>query len=176
MCVLFKALLSRLPLCKEIIFVIDDTLVKKWGRNFFGLGCYPDPTDKNPGVSRRRVWDHCWVVLALLWECGPGRWFCFPLGALLFIPEVVCSQEWPFLTKIELAVRLLKSLCPLNKRVIVEVDNLGEYTRQLKFLEPLLTDSKFFHIGTGHPGVPLGADFIISAEVGALQSLGWKVT
>lgn len=121
---LFKVLVSRLPLCTDIIVAIDDTLVKKWGRTFFGLGCYPDPTDKNPGASRRRVWGHCWVVMALLWECGPGRWFCFPLGALLFVPEVVCSQEWPFLTKIELAVRLLKSLCPLNKRVIVVVDNM----------------------------------------------------
>jgi hypothetical protein len=33
----------------ELIVVIDDTVVKKWGRKFFGLGCYRDPTDKNPG-------------------------------------------------------------------------------------------------------------------------------
>lgn len=120
---LLDLLLRTLSFGGEVVLAIDDTLVKKWGRGFFGLGCYVDPTDKNPGASRRRVWGHCWVVVALLWERGPGRWFCFPLGALLFVPEAVCPKGFPFQTKIELAVILLKRL-RFSKGVIVLVDNL----------------------------------------------------
>jgi hypothetical protein len=120
---LLALILRLLPFPAEVVAAIDDTLVKKWGRHFFGLGCYPDPTDKNPGASRRRVWGHCWVVLALLWERSRGQWFCFPLGALLFVPKWVCSRQWPFKTKIELAVWLIERLRFLQ-RLIVVVDNL----------------------------------------------------
>lgn len=122
-------LLARLPFGDEadagasVVLALDDTLVKKWGRGFFGLGYYPDPTDKNPGAARRRVRGHCWVVLALLWEQGPGRWFCFPLGALLFVPERLCSRAFPFQTKIDLAAALLGRL-RFARRVILLVDNL----------------------------------------------------
>jgi hypothetical protein len=51
-----------LKLPEEIIFAIDDTLVKKIGKHFFGLGYYPDPTDKNPGANKRKVRGHCWSV------------------------------------------------------------------------------------------------------------------
>jgi hypothetical protein len=120
---LFTLLLGKLSFGNEVVLAIDDTLVKKWGRRFFGLGYYPDPTDKNPGASRRRALGHCWVVLALLWEQGPGRWFCFPLGALLFVPESRCSRAFPFQTKIELAAALLRRL-RFAPRVILVVDNL----------------------------------------------------
>jgi hypothetical protein len=121
---LFDLVATRLGLGKEIILAIDDTTVKRWGRHFFGLGYYPDPTDKNPGAARRKVLGHCWVVMALLWEKGPGRWFCFPLGALLFIPQAVCSPGWTFQTKIELAVELLRRVVFHGRRIIVVVDNL----------------------------------------------------
>ncbi len=85
---------------------------------------YPDPTDKNPGASKRRVLGHCWVVLALLWEWGPGQWVGFPLGALLFVPLAVCPEGWPFQTKIELALLLLHRLRWPAQRLILVVDNL----------------------------------------------------
>jgi len=116
--------LDRLGVPHELVFTLDDTMVEKSGRHIFGLGCYPDPTDKNPGASRRRVWGLCWVVLALLWERGRGQWFCFPLRALLFVPQKVCSATWPFVTKIELAARLVRWLEAIKRRVIVVVDNL----------------------------------------------------
>jgi len=121
---LFRLIVGRLGLGLELIFAIDDTTVKKWGRHMFGLGYYPDPTDKNPGAARRKVLGHCWVVLALLWEKGPGKWFCFPLGALLFVPQAICSGPWVFQTKIELAVELLRRLVLCGRRVILVVDNL----------------------------------------------------
>lgn len=107
-----------------LVVAIDDTLVKKWGRRFFGLGCYPDPTDKNPGASRRRVWGLCWVVLGLLVERRPARWFCFPLAALLFVPRAACGGGWPFASKIELAGRLLDRLAQGGRRMVLVVDNL----------------------------------------------------
>ncbi len=121
---LLDVLSQRLPLGGEVAVAIDDTLVKKWGRKFFGLGLYPDPTDKNPGAHKRRVYGHCWVVLALLWEYRGGKWLGFPLAALLFVPRRRCARGWPFLSKIDLAEHLLCSLRWSAGRVIVVVDNL----------------------------------------------------
>lgn len=120
---LLDLITRQLHLPSEIIIALDDTLVKKWGRNFFGLGYYPDPTDKNPGASKRRVLGHCWVVMALLWE-NAGRWFAFPLAALLFVPEKVCPKGWEFMTKIELAALMLKRLRWPAQRLVLVVDNL----------------------------------------------------
>jgi hypothetical protein len=115
---------QRLGPCGEMVVALDDTLVKKWGRKFFGLGLYPDPTDKNPGARKRRVYGHCWVVVALLWEYQAGHWVGFPLAALLFVPVALCSPAWPFLTKIDLATWLLRRLCWPAPRVVIVADNL----------------------------------------------------
>ena len=115
---------KRLPLGGEVVVAVDDTLVKKWGRKFFGVGLYPDPTDKNPGAHKRRVYGPCWVVLALLWESRVGKWLGFPLAALLFVPRCRCAPAWPFLSKIDLAERLLSGLRWPAGRLIMVVDNL----------------------------------------------------
>jgi len=120
---LLELLTARLTLFEEIILALDDTLVKKSGKKFFGLGYYPDPTDKNPGAHKRRVLGHCWVVMALLWEKA-GRWFAFPIAALLFVPEKICPRGWKFLTKIELAVLLIQRMRWAAKRLVLVVDNL----------------------------------------------------
>jgi hypothetical protein len=121
---LLTLLVTTLGLYGEIVVALDDTLVKKWGRKFLGLGLYPDPTDKNPGAPKRRVWGHCWVVLALLWAYQAGKWVGFPLAALLFVPLALCSKAWPFLTKIDLAGWLLRGLCWPAARLIIVADNL----------------------------------------------------
>jgi hypothetical protein len=121
---LLDLLAHTLGVAGEVVVALDDTVVKKWGRKFFGLGLYPDPTDKNPGAHKRRVYGHCWVVLALLWEYQVGKWVGFPLAALLFVPLVLCSRQWPFLSKIDLAERLLRGLRWPATRLIVVVDNL----------------------------------------------------
>jgi hypothetical protein len=61
-------------------------------------------------------------VLALLWEKNRGQCFCFPLGALLFVPQKGCVGG--FQTKIELAIKLLGRLKIQQRRLIVVVDNL----------------------------------------------------
>jgi hypothetical protein len=119
---LLDLLAQQLGLGEEIIIAIDDTLVKKTGKHFFGLGYYPDPTDKNPGAHKRKVRGHCWVVLALLFRQS-NKWLAFPLAALLFIPEAVCKSGC-FKTKIELAEQLLKRFRWPGKRLILLVDNL----------------------------------------------------
>ena len=75
------ASLRLLPAEAPLILALDDTLIKKWGRKFFGLGRYPDPTDKNPGAHKRKVWGHCWVVAALLYEKSPRPVVLFSAGA-----------------------------------------------------------------------------------------------
>ncbi len=114
---------QRLKIMDEIVVAVDDTLVKKWGKKFFGLGYYPDPTDKNPGHQKRRVLGHCWVVMALLWERG-GKWFAFPLSALLFVQEKFCPKGWEFKTKIELAAMMIKRFSWPARRLVLVVDNL----------------------------------------------------
>ena len=119
---LLDLLAQGLGLGEEIIIAIDDTLVKKIGKLFFGLGYYRDPTDKNPGAHKRKVRGHCWVVLALVFRQGK-TWLAFPLAALLFLPEAVCKPG-SFKTKIELAEQLLKRFRWPGKRLILLVDNL----------------------------------------------------
>ena len=114
---------ERLKIMDEIVIAIDDTLVKKWGKKFFGLGYYPDPTDKNPGHQKRRVLGHCWVAMALLLERG-GKWFAFPLSALLFVPKKACEKDWEFKTKIELAAMMIKRLSWPARRLVLVGDNL----------------------------------------------------
>jgi DDE superfamily endonuclease len=121
---LLDLLAQRLGTSGEMVVALDDTLVKKWGRKFFGLGLYPDPTDKNPGARKRRVYGHCWVVAALLWEYQAGKWVGCPLAALLFVPLALCSPAWPFLTKIDLATWLLRGLCWPATRLVIVADNL----------------------------------------------------
>jgi len=121
---LLGLVIKKLGLREEIVIALDDTLVKKWGKNFFGLGHYPDPTDKNPGAHKRRVLGHCWVAMTMLWERGPGQWFSFPLSSLLFVPEKQCSKEFPFQTKIELAKTLIGRLLWPAQRLVLVVDNL----------------------------------------------------
>jgi hypothetical protein len=121
---LLDVLITTLGLAGEVVVVLDDTLGKKWGKKFFGLGLSPDPTDQNPGAHTRRVWGHCGVVLALLWEYQTGQWVGFPLGALVFVPLALCSTAWPFLSKIDLAEWLLRGLRWPATRLILVVDNL----------------------------------------------------
>jgi hypothetical protein len=121
---LLDLLAQRLGLSGEVVVALDDTVVKKWGRKFFGLGLYPDPTDKNPGARKRRVYGHCWVVMALLWEYQVGHWVSFPLAAVLFVPVALCSTAWPFLTKIDLATWLVGRLRWPAPRVVLVADNL----------------------------------------------------
>jgi len=92
---LLDLIVTTVGLAGEVVVALDDTLVKKWGKKFFGLGLYPDPTDKNPGAHKRRVYGHCWVVLALLGEYQAGQWVGFPLAALLFVPLARCARRWP---------------------------------------------------------------------------------
>lgn len=114
---------KKLGLPEELVIAIDDTLVKKVGKHFFGLGYYPDPTDKNPGANKRKVLGHCWVVLALLVEVG-GNWYGFPLAALLFVPQMSCPNSWVFMTKVELAAFLIKRFSWSATHLIIVVDNL----------------------------------------------------
>ncbi len=120
---LLDLLTEKLHLGDTLLIAIDDTLVKKVGKAFFGLGYYLDPTDKNPGAHKRRVRAHCWVVLALLVEQGK-QCFAFPLAALLFVPKKYCPEDWEFKTKIELAELLLKRFTWSGKKIILLVDNL----------------------------------------------------
>jgi len=120
---LFELLSESLNLGDTLILAIDDTLVKKIGKSFFGLGYYLDPTDKNPGAHKRRVRGHCWVVLALLFEQGK-QCFSFPLAALLFVPQKYCQKNWMFKTKIELAELLLHRFSWSDKKILLLVDNL----------------------------------------------------
>jgi len=121
---LLALVLRRLGREGPLILAIDDTLVRRSGRHFEGLGLYPDPTDKNPGAARRRVWGQCWVMAALLWEKARGAWFCFPLASLLFVPQRSLPAGWIFHTKIELAAALLERLELGRRQVILVVDNL----------------------------------------------------
>ncbi len=89
---LLELIFLELGYPREVIVVIDDSVVKKWGRNFSVWVSTRIRPDKNPGVSARQAWGHCWVVMALLGRQGPNRWFSFPLSARLFVPTSTCPK------------------------------------------------------------------------------------
>jgi SRSO17 transposase len=139
---LLLLLAERLALEPEeaLILAIDDTLVRKHGKGLFGLGYYPDPTNKNPGAHKMRSLGHCWVVAALLVPRA-GGWRCFPLASLLFVQEKNCSgpeSAWPFASKIELAGRLLRRLGAAagGRPVLVVADNLYAKKELIEKLPP----------------------------------------
>ena len=110
---LLALLLARLlPAEAPLILALDDTLIKKWGRKFFGLGRYPDPTDKNPGAGKRQGLGPLLGGGSPAFGDRPRPVVLFPPGApCCFVPQLGLQEAgWPFATKIALARLLLRRL------------------------------------------------------------------
>ncbi len=107
---LLRHCLRRLPADGPVLFALDDTPTRRYGRHVQGAGVHHNPT---PGPADQRfLYGHVWVILA--WVVTHPLWGAvgLPLRALLYVrqkdvPRVPARQGWAFRTKLELAADLL---------------------------------------------------------------------
>jgi hypothetical protein len=139
---LVLAPIMRLVPGKRLLFGIDDTPTKRYGRCIQGAGIHHNPT---PGpAGEKHCYGHIWVTLAWL---APHPLFgivALPLRALLYVrekdvPELNKETPWTFRTKLELAVELVRWLLIWLVRAgkVVWVVADGAYANA-PFLKPLI--------------------------------------
>ena len=101
-----------------VFIAVDDTLCRKHGRKrMFGVGMHHDPL-----VSSKKMavcnWGHSWVILGVVVALPlcPGRYFCLPVLFRLYRSRQTVEREGTaggvYFTRPELAVQMLRLLCP----------------------------------------------------------------
>ena len=104
-------LLRHLPIGDRMVVALDDTPTKRYGPKVQGAGIHHNPT---PGPADAKfVYGHIWVTLACVVRHPLYGTLALPLRALLYIrrkdlPKLPKQWKWPFQTKLELAVHLLR--------------------------------------------------------------------
>jgi hypothetical protein len=127
---------------KRLLFGLDDTPTKRYGRCIQGAGIHHNPT---PGpAGEKHCYGHVWVTLAWL---APHTLFglvAWPLRALLYVrakdvAELNKETPWTFRTKLEMAVELVQWLLIWLVRAgkVIWVVADGAYAKA-PFLKPLL--------------------------------------
>jgi DDE superfamily endonuclease len=138
---LLIGLLRFLPLGPRVLLAVDDSPTKRYGPQVQGAGIHHNPT---PGPADQRfLYGHIWVTLSLVVRHAWWGTIGLPLLACLYVRRKDVSKlpskyGWKFLTKLELAVRLVLWMVPwlvgAGKQVWVVVD--GGYARR-PLLRPL---------------------------------------
>ncbi len=134
--------IMRLLPGNRLLFAIDDTPTKRYGRCIQGAGIHHNPT---PGpAGEKHCYGHIWVTLAWLAPHPLFGFLALSLRGLLYVrekdvPKLNKETPWTFRTKLELAVDLVKWLlvwlARAGKAVWVVAD--GAYANA-PFLKPLL--------------------------------------
>src|SRR4029453_14200206 len=95
----------------RLMLAIDDTPTQRYGPCVEGAGVHHNPAPGPAGAAF--VYGHVWVVLGLLAAHPPWGTTALPLLARLYVrrkdlPAVPKAHRPPFLTKLELAVGLIR--------------------------------------------------------------------
>jgi hypothetical protein len=101
----------------------DDTVAKKTGRKFFGLGWHHDPMNRQH--PKKLTHGHCFVCLAALAEQTRDHFVALFLGCALYVPEKACHNGRVFATKLQLAAQLVGELALAPSQVLVVVVDGG---------------------------------------------------
>lgn len=138
---LFALLLVRLPLGERLLLVVDDSPTKRYGPKVQGAGIHRNPT---PGPSDQKfLCGHIWVTISLAIRHPLWGTMSLPLLGMLYvrakdIVKIPARCQWPFRTKLKLAVEALLTFLTLaksvGKKVWVVAD--GAYANG-PFLKPL---------------------------------------
>jgi hypothetical protein len=127
---------------ERLVFALDDTPTKRYGRFVEGAGIHHNPT---PGPANQRyLYGHVWVTLS--WVVRHAAWgtIGLPLLAMLYVRRVSLASLAPwyrikFQTRLEQAADMVEwltqSLWGLGKTVWIVAD--GAYARK-PFLRPAL--------------------------------------
>jgi hypothetical protein len=136
---LFHLLLKHLPLPERILLVLDDSPTARYGPKVEGAGLHHNPTSGPDDL--KFVYGHIWVTLA--WVLRHPLWHTIglPLLSRLYVkakdvPRLPWRYQWPFQTKLQLALDLLKwavkLLEPLGKPIWLVMDGAYAYRPLLK--------------------------------------------
>jgi SRSO17 transposase len=94
---------------KKLILALDDTLIPKYGKKIFGRGIHFDHAAKEN--LAQYIKGHNWVIIGFLQHMTMlSKWVCFPFAARLFIPEKNVAKGEKFLTKIDIAIEMLREI------------------------------------------------------------------
>jgi hypothetical protein len=105
----------------------DDTVAPKYGQRFAGLGWHHDPMNRQH--PKKLTHGHCFVGLAGLAEQTTDHFVALFVGCALYVQEKGCHGSRVFLTKLQLAARLVGELTvPPGLVLVVVVD--GGYARE----------------------------------------------
>lgn len=136
---LFFLLLKQIPLPERIILALDDSPTARYGPKVEGAGLHHNPTS-GPD-DHKFIYGHIWVTLA--WVVRHPLWHTIglPLLSRLYVkakdvPRLPPRYQWPFQTKLELGLDLVKwaenVLKPLGKPVWLVMDGAYAYRPLLK--------------------------------------------
>lgn len=130
-----------LPVCRdnaERVFVaVDDTVCRKTGKHFAGLGVHYDPM--NQQHPRHLSQGHCFVALAMLaYQTGQKAVALF-ISCALYVPPSACRKGRKYQSKLQLAARLLSEL-PQVTTLVVVAD--GAYAKA-SFVRDLVANGQF---------------------------------
>lgn len=128
--------LRSVPLPQRLLLVIDDSPTKRYGPKVEGADVHHNPT---PGpADQPYLYGHVWVTISLALRHPQWGPLALPLRAMLYVREktlatIPRARRWGrFVTKLELAARLVEWIVPIlksaGKTVWVVVD--GGYTKR----------------------------------------------
>jgi DDE superfamily endonuclease len=105
----------------------DDTVAKKWGKQFEGLGWHHDPMNRQH--PKHLTHGHCFVCLAGIAEQTRDHFVALFVGCALYVQQKACCAPRVFATKLELAAQLANELELGPGQVLVVVVD-GAYARR----------------------------------------------
>jgi hypothetical protein len=130
-----------LPVCQDaegrVFVALDDTVCKKHGTHFDGLGVHYDPI--NLDHPRHLSHGHCFVALALLTQQLGQQAVALFVSCALYVPEKVCGNGRAYESKLALARGLVANL-PVVSHLVAVCD--GAYAKH-NFVRPVADTGRF---------------------------------
>ncbi len=130
-----------LPVCQEtsgrVFVAVDDTVCKKTGKHFDGLGIHYDPMNKQH--PRHLSHGHCFVALAAIARQAGGQSVALFVSCALYVPKAACRKGREYHSKLALAARRLAEL-PVVKTLVVVAD--GAYAKA-GFVQGVVANGQF---------------------------------
>jgi hypothetical protein len=110
----------------RVFVAVDDTVCRKSGKHFFGLGIHHDPMNKDS--EKRLSRGHCFVCLAALGRQGSQAVALF-VSCALYRQKSAGSESLPFQTKLQLAAERLLALSVPNGMSVFAIAD-GAYAKR----------------------------------------------
>ena len=107
---------SRIPIGPRVVLALDDTPTKRYGPQVEGAGIHHNPT---PGpANAKHIYGHIWVTIALVLRHPLWGTIALPILSVLYVRRKGIAKlpkyyRWPFQTKLEQAVEMMRWLAGL---------------------------------------------------------------